>query len=141
MVDGLLAPVIADHMVGRGEHDARATLPARRLVRVVQADDVGAVHRFPVGLDRLAAQVDDAIGALEQPLHRGHVGQIGLDEGLAVVELGDLAAIAHDRSGRNAPTRCGLVIVPTPPAAPVITTFIPCPSVRVARRGSGARSF
>ena len=39
--------------------------------------------------------MDDAIG-LENSLHGGHVREIRLDEGLAVVKLGDLAAVAHD---------------------------------------------
>ena len=64
VVDRALAAIEAHHVVGGGEDDALAALPARRLVDVVEADDVGVEDRIPRPLDRVAAEVDQAVGAL-----------------------------------------------------------------------------
>ena len=55
-------------------------LAARCLEQIVAADDVGRMDRLPRLLDRDAAQMDDAVDALDDLLDRGHVGEIGLDE-------------------------------------------------------------
>ena len=52
-------------------------LPARRLKEVVGPDDVGLQHGLPVRLDRLPAQMDDAVDALTDRLAGREVGKVG----------------------------------------------------------------
>src|SRR5882724_1539825 len=64
--DLALARIEADGVVGRGEdHALRAGLP-RRLEEVVAADDVGIQDLIPRALDRMAAEMDDAVRALHR---------------------------------------------------------------------------
>ena len=53
---------------------------ARRLEQVVGADDVGGVDRLPVRLERIAAEMDDAVDAGDRLAHRREVGQLGGDD-------------------------------------------------------------
>ena len=83
MVDPGGAGIEADHMVGAGEHDPPHALAPGCLEQVVAAGDVGLEHRLPVGLDRLPAQVDDAVDARADDLAGSEVAQIGDDHLLA----------------------------------------------------------
>ena len=67
-------------MVGRGEDDAPHTLNACRFEQVVGADDVGGVDGLPIRLERVAAEMDDAVDAGDRVAHRREVGQLGGDD-------------------------------------------------------------
>ena len=69
VVDPRGATVEADHVVGAGEHDPLHALAAGGLEQVVAADDVRLQHRAPVGLDGLAAEMDDPVHAGADPSH------------------------------------------------------------------------
>ena len=97
--DALLARIEADRMVGRSEDHALHAGLARRLEDVVAADDVGLQDLVPRSLDRMAAEMDDAVGALQ---HRGHLvrpGEIGGDEGLARLKVRRRDPVAQHQAG------------------------------------------
>ena len=87
MIDGPLAPVEADHVIGGREYDPPDALPPRRLEHVVAADDVVVQDRLPGVLDRAGAEMDDAVDARAQALDRGRIGEVGPDELLARLGL------------------------------------------------------
>src|SRR4029077_9892248 len=92
--DLALARIKTDRMVRRGEDDALDFLAPRRLEQIVAADDIGAQDAVPRLLDRLAAEMDDAVDALDQLFDLGEVGEIGLDERLAFCQTGRRADVA-----------------------------------------------
>src|SRR6185436_18256263 len=59
----VMARIEADRMVGRGEHDTLDTLLPRRLEQIVAADDVGLQDLVPGALDRIAAEMQNAVDA------------------------------------------------------------------------------
>src|SRR5690606_14177776 len=82
-----VAPVVPDRVVGGSEDDTLDTLPARRLEDVVAADDVGLEDRLPQPLDRMAAEVNDAVDAVDRGLDLVHPGEIGSGEALMGGEI------------------------------------------------------
>ena len=106
-------------MVGAGEQDAAGAGLAGRLPEVDAADDVGAQDGRPVGLERLAAEVDNGVDALDQPVDRGGVGEVALHQLLA----GRLLPIGLRSERRRAgyrPAKWRRSTPPSAPAAPVI---------------------
>jgi hypothetical protein len=55
-------------MVRRGEHHALDALLSRRLEQIVAADDVGLQDLVPGALDRIAAEMQDAVDAFADRL-------------------------------------------------------------------------
>ena len=64
-------------MVRRGEDDPLHALEARRLEEVVAADDIGVVDDVPVRLDRIAAEMEDAVDAGDGAAERLDVAEVG----------------------------------------------------------------
>jgi len=77
-----------------GEHVAVKCLKAADPAS--EMDDVEVEDRLPVRLDRLAAEVDQAVGAIQELLHLADVGDVRLDEGLAVLEVVDALDVTQD---------------------------------------------
>ena len=89
MVDRLVAAVIPDRVVGRREHDSFHAVAARRLERVVPADDVRRQDERPVALHRPRAEVNDRVDTLGRAQHVGHLRDVGAHELLALAEILD----------------------------------------------------
>src|SRR5262249_39576712 len=92
--DAAAARIEADGVVRRREHDALDPAAVRRLEQVVAADDVGLQDRVPGPFDRMAAEMHDALHALDRALDLGHHREIGLDESLVGGERGRRHPIA-----------------------------------------------
>ena len=66
--DRPFAAMEADDVIGAGEdHPLHAGAP-RRLVEIIGADDVVRADVFPIGLQRIAAEMDDRIDIPRRPL-------------------------------------------------------------------------
>ena len=76
-------------MIAAGEDHALDAAEARRLVEIAAADDVGLQDLLPRSLDGKAAEVNDPGSTLGGLLDSVQVRQVGLYEGLALVEIGD----------------------------------------------------
>ena len=120
--DLALARIEADGVIGRGEDHALDACLARRLEEVVAADDVGIQDRVPRASlrDRMAAEMDDAVGALHRRRDLVGLGEVGRDEGFARLQILGLHAIAQHQPGIELGEQ-GRVMVPMPPEAPVNT--------------------
>ena len=94
-IDHLVLPVKPGDMVGAGEHDALDALLARRLVQVIDTDDIGGQDRLPGLFGGDAAQVHDHVHLLRHLLHGKLVGQIGDDDLLAGQALAQALAVAQ----------------------------------------------
>ena len=66
----------------------------RRLEQIVAADDVGLENAIPGLLDRLAAEMHDAVDAVDEFFDLGEIGEIGLHESLVARHVGGRANIA-----------------------------------------------
>ncbi len=86
-------------MVGAGEHDPLDASAPRRLEQIVAADDIGPEDGLPVGLDRLAAEMDDAVDAIAQRLAGGEVGEVGNDDFLTRTSRSRTATSDRRNSG------------------------------------------
>src|SRR5580692_7680346 len=64
--DLALPRIEADRVVRRGEDDAFDFLAPRRLEQIVAADDIGLQNAVPGLLDRLAAEMHDAVDAFDE---------------------------------------------------------------------------
>ena len=91
--DRLGAPIEADGVVRRGEDDPPHPFEPRRLEEGVGAEDVGLVDGLPVGLERVAAEMDDTVDPGDRPPHRLEVGEVGRGVGLALGECRDRPAV------------------------------------------------
>ena len=60
----LIAPIKSHGMIGRRKDDALHAGAMRGLEQIIAADDVGVEDRVPWGLDRNAAQMDDAVNSV-----------------------------------------------------------------------------
>jgi hypothetical protein len=87
--------VEADRVVGRGEYHTLDALFACGLEQIVAADDVGLQDRIPGALDRIAAEMQDAVDALADRLDLRHVGKIGCLEFLVLAEIGRRLQVAQ----------------------------------------------
>ena len=92
--DPPLPRIEADRMVRRREHDPLDPGAARGLEQIVAADDIGVEDRLPRPFDREAAEMDDALHALDGALDLAHDREIGLDEGLVRRQVGGWREVA-----------------------------------------------
>src|SRR5581483_8402411 len=97
--DAVMARVEPHRVVGGSEHHPLDALAARRLEQVVAADDVGLQDRLPRAFHRVAAQVDDAVDAVDDALHLLDAGEVGGNERLVVGEVGGLPDVAQAKVG------------------------------------------
>jgi len=93
--DRLRARVEAHRMIAGREDDALDALEPRRLEQVVAADDIGGVDRVPFRLDRIAAEVNDAVDAGDRPSHRLDIGEIGRHDVLTTRRIAHRAHIGQ----------------------------------------------
>src|SRR5206468_1559870 len=77
VVDLPVARVEADRVIARRHDDALDAGPPRRLEEIVRADDVRLNDRLPLALAGEAAQMDDAVDAVDHALDRRHVRELG----------------------------------------------------------------
>jgi hypothetical protein len=94
--DLALPRIKADRMVRRSEHDTLHLVPSRRLEQIVTADDIGVQDAIPRLLDRLAAEMDDAVHPVGNFFDLGKIGEIGLHESLMARQICRLSDVAPD---------------------------------------------
>src|SRR5260370_22215430 len=82
-VEGLAAAVEPPGVFAAGDPDAAHAVPARRLERVVGADDVRAQDHFPRAFDGEAAEMHDGRDALGHAQHVAQARAVAPDELLA----------------------------------------------------------
>src|SRR5581483_3254988 len=92
--DFLVAWIEADGVVRGSKHHAPDAAAIGGLEQVAAADDVGAEDGRPVALDRIAAEMGDAVDAGDDRLDLGVVGEVGGDELLVCRQIGGPADIA-----------------------------------------------
>ena len=89
MIDGLIAAVEADRVIGGRDEEALDPVPAGGLDRVVEADDVGLEDVLPVVLAGLPAEMHHGIDALGDAQHVGELGDVRAHEGFARAQVAD----------------------------------------------------
>ena len=104
--DGAFAAMKADDVIGAGEdHPFHAAAP-RRLVEIVGADDIVRAYVVPIGLQRIAAEVDDSIDIARRPLDGRRVAQIHDDQFLAIRGLAQGLDVGKAQNGISPPQTC-----------------------------------
>jgi hypothetical protein len=88
-------------MVRRCKHDAFDALFARRLEKIVAADDVGLQDSVPWAFDRIAAEMQDAVDALADRLDLREVRKLGRLKLFVCAEIGRRLHIAQQQIGVN----------------------------------------
>src|SRR5277367_2642417 len=74
--DAAAPRIEADGVVRRGENDALDLVAPRRLEQIVAADNIGVEDAVPGLLDGFAAEVNDAVDAIDNFFHLREVGEI-----------------------------------------------------------------
>ena len=117
--DHLVLAIEAGDVVRAREHDPPHAVPARRLVEVVHADDVGLQDRLERPLHRDAAEVDDRRRAGDQGVDRAPRPRAARPPPPRPAPAGAIGAMSLARSTRQRRLRRGRSTRPRPPAAPV----------------------
>src|SRR5689334_13223494 len=86
--DAVMARIKTHRMVRRCKHDAFDALFARRLEKIVAADDVGLQDSVPWAFDRIAAEMQDAVDALADRLDLREVRKLGRLKLFVCAEIG-----------------------------------------------------
>ena len=77
VVDLLVAWVKTDGMIARRHDDALDAGASRCFEQIIGADDIGPKDRLPRALARNAAEMDDAVDAVDDALDCSHVEELG----------------------------------------------------------------
>src|ERR1700722_16569958 len=86
--DPMMPRIEPDRVVRRREHDALDTLLARPLEQIVTADNIGLQDIVPRALDRIAAEMKDAVNSLADRLDLRRVRQFRRLEFFVSPEIG-----------------------------------------------------
>ena len=101
--DGPFAAMKTDDVIGAGEdHPLHAAAP-RRLVEIVGADDIVRAYVVPIGLQRIAAEVDNRIDIPRRALDGREIPQIHDDQFLAILGLAQGLDVGQAQDAHIAP--------------------------------------
>ena len=117
MIDCLVTPVKADHMIRTGPDDAFDTAKPRRFEDVPHTDYIGAKDRLPGRFTRAATEMQDTVDAFSRGANCIEIVEVGLHEALPFAEGINGLAIREPQC--VLPFEFPRRYVPIPPAAPV----------------------